>query len=206
MKRSSLIVAIPIVILLAAGCAKPPTDKLASAEQAVNDARTSGAATYMGEDFAKVQSTLAMAKQEMAEQSNKFVLLRDYEKSDHLLSTVQADAARIAEQSTQKKNDAKAAAAQAQQAAKEAVKRAQDLFAMAPVGNDRVALRAIKADVDGLAASVGEVQSAMDTGDYPAAQVQARAIRDKSGHVSAAIEHALAKVHKTTTLATRRLP
>jgi hypothetical protein len=177
---------------------KAPTDKLASAEQAVNHAQTVGATTYMGEEFAKVQGMLAMAKNELAEQNDKFAFLRDYEKSEQLLTTVQADAARVAAETGKKKDGAKAVAAQAQQAAKDAVKKAQNLIAMAPIGKDRAALQAIKADVDGLAASMGEVQTAMDADDYQTAQAKALAIQDKGGQVSTKIEHVLAKAYKTT--------
>jgi hypothetical protein len=196
MKRFAIVALIPVVVVLAAGCAKAPAEKLSSAEEAVDQAKTAGAPTYMAEDFAKLQSMLTAAKNEIAEQDGKFGFLRDYEKSEQLLTALQADATRVAVEAGKKKDEAKASAAQAQQAAQESVKKAQDLVAMAPAGKDRAALQEIRTDVDGLAASVSEVQSAMDAGDFKAAQAKAHAIQDKSQQVSAEIESALAKVQK----------
>ncbi|MGH7233085.1 MAG: hypothetical protein ACREJU_17265 [Nitrospiraceae bacterium] len=203
MKPFPIVAVFPLVIVLAAGCAKAPADKLASAEQAVTGAQTVGAPAYMAEDFAKLQGMLTAAKQELADQNNKFAFLRDYDQSEHLLTAVQADATRVAAETGMKKDEAKAAAVQSQQAAQESVKKAQDLVALAPVGKDRAALQEIKSDVGGLAASVGEVQAAIDAGDYKAAQAKGQAILDKSQQVSTEIEHALAKARKTQSVKKR---
>ena len=196
MMRFPAIAALPFAtILLAGGCADPPTDKMAAAEQAVTEARAAGAATYMAQDFAKLQGMLTAAKQEFEEQTGKAMLLRDYEKSERLLAAVQADAARIIAETGKKKDEAKAAAVHAQQAAQESVQKAQDLVAVAPVGKDRAALQEIQADVEGLAASAHELQTTMEAGDYRAVHAKAQAIQEKSLQVSSEIEHALAKIH-----------
>jgi hypothetical protein len=70
----------------------------------------------------------------------------------------------------------------------------QDLVKRAPVGKDRAAVEAIKADAQGLTASLSEVQTAIDAGDYLAAQAKAKAIKEKSQAVAAEIQTALAKV------------
>jgi hypothetical protein len=183
-------------LVLVAGCSKAPTEKVAAAEQAVNDARTAGAPKYLPEEFAKLESTLMNAKHEIAEQDAKFGLMRDYEKADQMLVAAQADAGRLASETGRKKEESKASALQAQQAAQGAVKNAQDLVAKAPVGKDRAAVQAIKADVEGLASSLPEVQKGIEAEDYQAAQARAKAIQDKSQAVSAEIETALAKMHK----------
>ncbi|MBI4400100.1 MAG: hypothetical protein HY581_00525 [Nitrospirae bacterium] len=182
------------VLLLAVGCAKAPTEKLESAEKAVNEARTAGAPSYMAEDFAKLEGMLANAKKEIADQDAKMALLRDYGKAEQLLASVPTDAVRVTADTAKKKEEAKVAAMQAQQAAQKAVKTAQDLVAKAPAGKDRAALEAIKADAKGLTTSLTEVQAAIDAGDYLAAQAKAKAIREKSEAVATEIRNALAKV------------
>lgn len=181
-------------LLLTVGCAKAPTDKLAEAEKAVNEAKAAGAPTYMAEDFAKLEGMLTNAKNEIAAQDAKFALLRDYAKAEQLLASAKTDAARVTTETGKKKEEAKAAAVQAQQAAQEAVKTAQDLVAKAPAGKDRAALEAIKADASGLTASLSEVQTALDGGDYPAAQTKAKAIQEKAQAITNEIESALATV------------
>jgi hypothetical protein len=190
------IMAILIPALIATGCAQAPTDMLSTAERAVNDARAAGAQTYLAEEFAKLEGMLADARNEIAEQDAKVGFLRDYERAEQALSAVETDAARVIVETAKRKEEAKTAAVQAQQAAQEAVKQVQGLVARAPVGKERAALEAIKADVDGLTTSMNEVQMAIDAGDYNTAQSKAQAIHQKSQQVSGEIETAIGKIRK----------
>jgi hypothetical protein len=183
------------VLLLAVGCAKPPTEKVGGAEKAVEDARAAGAPQYMGEDFAKLESMLNAAKAEIATQDGKMPFLRDYGKAEQGLAAVQADAGRVIDNTGKRKEEAKAAAVQAQQAAEAAVQTAKDLTAQAPVGKDRAALEAIKADAEGLSNSMAEVQVAIDKGDYQAAQAKAKAIQDKGQALAVEIQAAMEKIN-----------
>jgi len=195
MKRPFMFMVVP-VLLLAAACTKAPTEKVTAAEKAVNDARAAGAPKYAPEEFAKLESALTNAKNEVAEQDAKFGFLRDYEKAEQVLTTTQTEATRVAAETAKRKEEVKTGAVQAQQAAQAAVAAAQDLVAKAPVGKDRAALEAIKADIDGLATSLPDIQKTLDAEDYQAAQAKARAVQEKSQAVSAELENALAKVHK----------
>lgn len=185
-----------LALLLVAGCAKPPAEQIDAAEKAVKEAQQNGAATYAAEEYAKLEGTLAAMKKEVTDQDGKFALFRDYGKAEQLAASVKADGERVKTEAAKKKEEAKAAALQAQQVAQEAVKSTLDLVAQAPVGKDRAALEAIKNDADALKASLNQVQIAIDKEDYPAAQAQAKAINDKSQAVSAEIQNALAKVGK----------
>ena len=186
------IAVIPILVLV--GCAQAPSENVAATEKALNDARAAGAPNYMAEDFAKVESMLTNARTEIAEQDSKFGFLRDYGKAEQLLASAQNEATRVAADAAKKKEEAKQHALLAQQAAQDSVRTTQDLVARAPVGKDRAAVEAIKADAQGLTASLAEVQTAIDSGDYQAAEVKAQAIKDKSEAVGAEIRTALAKV------------
>lgn len=181
-------------LIVVTGCTQAPTDKLAATEKAIDDARAAGAPNYMAEDFAKLEGMLTNAKNEIAEQDSKFGLLRDYGSAEQLLTAAQAEANRVTSDTAKKKEEAKQAALQAQQAAQESVKTTQGLVQRAPVGKDRAAVEAIKADARGLTASLTEVQTAIDSGDYLAAQAKAKAIKEKSQAVAVEIQTALAKV------------
>ena len=187
---------VALAMVLAAGCAKPPAEQIDAAEKAVAEARQSGAATYTADEYAKLEGTLAALKKEVGEQDAKFALFRDYGKAEQLAASTKADGERVKAEAAKKKEEAKAAALQAQQVAQEAVKSTVDLVAQAPVGKDRAALEAIKNDTEALKASLNQVQIAIDKEDYPAAQTQAKAIHEKSQAVSAEIQQALAKVGK----------
>lgn len=194
MKRLFMFMVVP-VLLLATACTKAPTEKVMAAEKAVDDARAAGAPKYTPEEFAKLESALTNAKSEIAEQDAKFGFLRDYEKAEQGLTVAQTEATRVSAETAKRKEEAKTGAVQAQQAAQVAVTTAQQLVAKAPVGKDRAALEAIKADIDGLATSLPDIQKTLDAEDYQAAQAKAKAVQDKSQAVSAELESALAKVH-----------
>ena len=193
------LVALALVLLV--GCAKPPTEQIDAAEKAVKEAQQSGAATYVAEEYTKIEGTLAALKKEVADQDAKFALLRDYGKAEQLAIAAKADAERVKADADKKRDEAKAAALQAQQVAQESVKATLNLVAKAPAGKDRAALEAIKADAEALKASLNQVQMAIDKADYQAAQTQAKAIQEKSAAVSHEIETALAKIGKGKTSA-----
>jgi hypothetical protein len=172
-----LLVPVALTALIAAGCTKPPSEKIEAAEKAVKDAQQSGAGTYTAEEYAKLEGTLAALKKEVGEQDGKLALFRDYGKVEQLAASTTAEGERVKAEVAKKKEEAKAGALQAQQVAQEAVE-------------------AIKNDAEALKASLNQVQLAIDKEDYPAAQTQAKAINDKSRAVSDEIESALAKIGK----------
>ncbi len=194
MKFALTILSAAAGLLLVTACANPPREKLEAAEKAVKEAQESGAATYMAEDFAKLEGMLASAKKEVADQEAKFVFLRDYGKAEQLADTAKAEAARVKTEAEKKKEEAKQTALQMQQVAQESVKATQELVAQAPAGKDRAALESIKADAQGLSASLDEVQKALDAGDYLGAQAKAKAIQDQSQKLATEIQTTLAKV------------
>jgi len=183
-----------LTIVMMAGCSKPPTEQIEAAEKAVKEAQQSGASTYSADEYAKLEGTLAALRKEVGDQDGKFTLFRDYGKAEQLAASAKVDSERIKVDAAKKKDEAKAAALQAQQVAEEAVRATQDLVARAPVGKDRAAVEAIKNDVEGLKSLLKQVQASMDKEDYPAAQTQAKAIHDMSQGVSTEIQNALAKV------------
>lgn len=183
-------------LILVSGCAQPPVDQINAAEQAVKDAQQSGAATYVANDYAKIEGLMAALKKEVADQDGKFALLRDYGKAEQLAATTKTEAERVKADATKKMEEAKAAATQAQQAAQEVVKSTLDLVAKAPAGKDRAALESIKTDAEALKASLNDVQMMLDKADYLGAQTKAKAIQEKGQAVSKEIETALAKIGK----------
>lgn len=191
-----ILVSLTLIALLMGGCAKPPTEQVDAAEKAVKEAQQGGAATYSAEEYAKLEGSLAALRKEIADQDAKFALFRDYGKAEQLAASAKADGERVKIEAAKRKEEAKAAALQAQQVAQEAVKTTLELVAKAPVGKDRAALEAIKADAEALKSSLNQVQASIDKEDYTGAQTQAKAIHEKSQTVSAEIEQALAKVGK----------
>ncbi|MCP9455600.1 MAG: hypothetical protein NNA18_05775 [Nitrospira sp.] len=192
--RQSAGFVILLILTAAAGCAKPPSDAIEAAEQAVKNAREKGANVYVPEEYAKLEGKLTALKQELAEQEGKFAPFQDYGKVEELATSTAQEAAMVASAASQKKEEAKAAALQAQQVAQEAVTSVHDLLARAPVGKDRAAIESIKSDIEALTAALTQIQGSIDREDYQAAQAQAKAIDEKSRAISAEIQDAMAKV------------
>ena len=204
MKIRYVLVSILGMSLLMGGCARPPADQINAAEQAVKDAQQNGAATYVANDYAKVEGLLAAMKTEVAEQDGKFALFRDYGKAEQLAATTKAEAERVKADAAKKLEEAKFAAAQAQQAAQATVASTLALVAKAPAGKDRAALESIKTDAEALKASLNDVQLLIDKADYLGAQTKAKAIQEKGEAVSREIETALAKIGKGKTMAKKK--
>ncbi len=199
MQRRAILFRAALTLLLITGCAKAPKEQIDAAEQAVKDAQQSGAASYAPQEYAKLEGTLTALQEEVADQDAKFTLFRDYGKAEDLVAATKQEAQQVRREAEKKKEEAKAAALQTQQVALEAVKETRELLAKAPVGKDRAALEAIKADAEALNVSLTEVQKAIDAGDYVVAHTKAKAIHEKSQAVSMELKHALAKVGKGKT-------
>ena len=204
MKIRHVFLSIVGMCVLLSGCAQPPADQINSAEQAVKDAQQSGAATYVANDYAKVEGLLTAMKTEVAEQDGKFALLRDYGKAEQLAVTTKTEAEGVKASAVKKMEEAKFAANQAHQAAQASVASAMDLVAKAPAGKDRAALESIKTDAVALKASLNDVQMMLDKSDYLGAQTKAKAIQDKADAVSREIETALAKIGKGKAVAQKK--
>jgi hypothetical protein len=204
MKFRHVLMSILGMSLLLGGCAQPPADQLNAAEQAVKDAQQSGAATYVANDYAKVEGLLAAMKTEVAEQDGKFALFRDYGKAEQLAATAKSEAERVKSDAVKKMEEAKFAATQAHHAAQASVASTLELVAKAPAGKDRAALESIKTDAEALKSSLNDVQMLLDKADYLAAQTKAKAIQDKAESVSHEIETALAKIGKGKTVAKKK--
>lgn len=204
MKIRHLLVSIMGMCLLMSGCAQPPADQLNAADQAVKDAQQSGAATYVPDDYAKLEGLLSAMKTEVAEQDGKFALLRDYGKAEQLAATTKAEAERLKTEAAQKLEEAKFGATQAHHAAQASVTSTLELVAKAPVGKDRAALQTIKTDAEALKASLNDVQMMIDKGQYLGAETKAKAIQEKADAVSHEIETALAKIGKGKAMARKK--
>ena len=204
MKIRHLLVSIMGMCLLMSGCAQPPADQINAADQAVRDAQQSGAATYVPDDYAKLEGLLSAMKTEVAEQDGKFALLRDYGKAEQLAATTKAEAERLKTEAAQKLEEAKCGATQAHHAAQASVTSTLELVAKAPVGKDRAALQTIKTDAEALKASLNDVQMMIDKGQYLGAETKAKAIQEKADAVSHEIETALAKIGKGKAMARKK--
>lgn len=190
--RSAMLLALPV--LLAAGCAKPPTADLQVAQNSLGEAKSSGADSYAPEAFTKAQQTFDQAKAEVAAQDGRFALLRSYGKARALLSQARTDADAAKLQAVTGKEQFKGAAQTALDQARLAVETAKTALATAPVGKDsRADLEAMKGDLEGLATALSDADTAFAGGDYASAKQKGEQILEQAKAIDADIARARAK-------------
>ncbi len=190
--RSAALLAVPL--LLAAGCAKPPTADLQVAQNSLGEAKSSGADSYAPEAFTKAQQTFDQAKAEVAAQDGRFALLRSYGKARALLSQARTDADAARLQAITGKEQFKGAAQTALDQARLAIETAKTSLATAPAGKDsRADLEAMKGDLEGLATALADADTAFAGGDYASAKQKAEQILEQAKAIDADIARARAK-------------
>ena len=177
-------------------CAKSPTEQIEAVGKAIKEVQANDASTYIPDEYTKIDGTLSALKEEVTHQDGKLALFRDYGEVWQLAVTAKSEAERLKTEGTEKKEETKASALQAQQVAQEVVPATLALVVKAPIGRDRATLESIKADGEALQSSLNQVRMAIDTADYPTAQTKAKAIHEKSQAVSHEIKAALAKIGK----------
>ncbi len=188
-----------LAMVMMTGCAQPPTEQLEAAKKAVESARAAGASEYAKEDFVKLEQQLTLAQDELVKQDRALAIFRSYSDADKMLIKVVEDGGAVAAKAAQNKEAAKTAALAMEKEAGQVLASAKELIAKAPTGKERAAVEAINQDVQGLETGFNAVHQLIEKGDYPAAEAQAKALKEKgsavSGEIQSAIDKAKGKKH-----------
>lgn len=201
MKHSVLVtiglVALPCVAIMG-GCAEKPAEDMAAAEQAIQQARETGASQYAPEELRGAEEQLLKAQEEISLQDNKFVLLRNYSNANQLLTQVQTEAVKAKSAAEAKKEEARANANAAIVLAKTALTEAQTLLAQAPSGKGTQAdLQALHSDLQAAEALYNEAEQALNNQDFDGAMAKAQSTKDLASKVHMQVAHAIQKVSKS---------
>jgi hypothetical protein len=94
MKRWNLLGLLIVVVLLGAGCGKPPDAQLQRATAALEAAQAAGASQYAPDAWNRAKQAVERMKAELDSQGRRFALFRNYGK----VRTLAAEAVRLAEQ------------------------------------------------------------------------------------------------------------
>lgn len=182
-----------VLLLLMNGCGQPPAQQLEAAQKAVDDAKTAGAEAYAKDDWLKLEQEFTLAKNELVKQETAFPMFRLYDDLGDMLSTVVEYGGHVAAKASQNKDAAKTAALAMEQEALRAVVSAKRLMARVLNGKERDAGEAITQQVTALEAGFVMIHGLIENGDYLAAEMQARALKEKAGAVSGEIRSAIEK-------------
>jgi hypothetical protein len=184
--------AIAGVALLSVACSQPPTAALNDAKLAIEAAKTAEAADYAPEALAAAETASAALDAEIKAQGEKLALTRSYTKATELATAAKAAAEKATAEAATGKELAKAEAATLAAGVKEAVANAKLVLEKAPKGKGSAAdLEAMKSDVAGVEASLGEIDQAVAAGKYKDAKVKAEAARQTLDKIVADVQAAI---------------
>jgi hypothetical protein len=196
MKRNVLmtLVALAGMALLFTSCAKLPEMEMTNAKAAVDAAKAAEADRYIPAEYRAVQDSLNTAMTEVENQKSKFVLFRSYKKVTVRLNNVVALANTVKENAGIRKEEVKNQAQQTLAEATTLVTEVKDLILKAPKGKEgKEALEAISSDLALVEASLAEVATLINNGDYLTALDKVKAANDKAASLKAELEEAIAK-------------
>lgn len=197
MKRSVAVLWV-LVLLVVAGCSKPPIDEEKRAVDALALAREAEADIYAAQDFAVAQDTLDAGIKERERQDERFKLFRSYTKAREKFLRAESLAGRAAELAREAKSQQVDECRTRVQRAAEAVDSCATLLDSAPrkgKGSD-VDLRMLREDLVTLATELGEASDFLDNMRYAECMLKADSVQIKANMVREQITEAIAKLKK----------
>jgi hypothetical protein len=196
MKRNVLltIVALAGMALLFTSCAKLPEMEMTNAKAAVEAAKAAEADRYIPAEYRALQDSLNVAMTEVENQKSKFVLFRSYKKVAVKLNNVVTLGNTVKENAGIRKEEVKNQAQQTLAEATTLVTEVKDLIVKAPKGKEgKEALEAIQSDLALVEASLAEVSTLINNGDYLTALDKVKAASEKAASLKTELEEAIAK-------------
>jgi hypothetical protein len=196
MKRNLLLTfaALAGMAILFSSCAKLPEMEMTNAKAAVEAAKAAEADRYIPQEFRALQDSLNVAMTAVENQKSKFVLFRSYKKATAQLNNVITLGNTVKENAGIRKEQVKNEAQQTLAEATTLVTEVKDLIAKAPKGKEgKEALEAIQSDLALVEASLAEVSTLINNGDYLTALDKVKAARDKGQSLKTELEEAIAR-------------
>jgi hypothetical protein len=171
-----------LTLVVAAGCAKPPQQEIDALKAAMTAAEQAEAPKYASDAWSNAQQAMNAVNAEVEAQANKFALFRSYTKTKELIAAANqsAEAAKQAgaagkEAAMNAANDALAGARGSLDAATAAM---AELAACKRKPKDfKKDMEMMQATLDGYAAQVAGIESAIASEDFFGARSQAESLK-----------------------------
>jgi len=171
-----------LTLAVAAGCAKPPQQEIDALKAAMTSAQQAEAPKYAADAWSSAQQAQNAVNAEVEAQANKFALFRSYTKTKELIAAANQAAEAAKQAGEAGKEAAKNAAEEALAAAKTSLESATTM--MAELGACRRKPKDFKKDMemmqatlDGYAAQVAGIESAVASEDFFGARSQAESLK-----------------------------
>jgi len=191
MRKMMAVLPLVFVLVLMAGCAKPPQDSITAAMSAM-DAAKPLASEYAPASLQAAEDAQAALNAELKAQQDKFALFRSYKKTDELVADLKAKSDKAAADAAAGQDQAKNDATAAITAATTALNDATALLEKAPKGKGTQAdLEAMKADLTAAASTINDANAAMASAKYKDAKAKADAAASSAANVSSQVQAAM---------------
>ncbi len=193
--RRTVVVLWALMLLVFAGCSKPPVEEEKRALDALEQARQAEADTYAPEAFAAAQDTLDAALKERERQDERFSLLRSYNKAREKFLRVESLAGRAAERARQVKSQRVEECRDRADSASAVVDSCAALLERAPKGGKgtRTDLKVLKDDIAALAEQLSTAYDLLDEEKYAECMTRADSVLVRADSLRLQIEQAISR-------------
>lgn len=189
-----MIAGLAAIAILATSCAKVPQVEIDAAKAAVEAAKVAEADRYVPAEFNALQDSLNTALTIVENQKSKFALFRSYKEAKAKLLNVINLANTVKENAGIRKEQMKQEVQQKITETTTLVEEVKTLITKAPRGKEgKQVLDAIQSDLALVEASLAEVTTLVNNGDYLTAQDKVNAAKTKVEGLKAELEEAIAK-------------
>ena len=177
------VLSVVVLCLIAAGCAKPPTEEMEAAKTAVRAARDEGAPMYAAAEFEEATKALADAETRVA--------TKKYDEARSFALQAKQKAEQAKESAVGNKAAAKVEAEASISGAGTALSAATDALATAPKGKGtQEDIAQLNLDVEQATALLAGAQQKADAEDYHAAIADAEKVSAEAQRIVQAVETA----------------
>jgi len=178
-------------------CAEKPIQGSDAALQALQAAKQAGAAEYAPEALRVAEDEYQKAQEEIGVQDNTFMLMRNYDAANAILTKVAGDAEKAKIDAIANKQQAKAEAEGAVVLAKTSLEEAKNQLAQAPTGKGTQAdLQALRGDLQAAEATLGEIDAIMAKEDFLGVKAKAESVQTLATRVNEQVAQAILKTGK----------
>ena len=182
------------IAIMATSCAKIPQMEIDAAKAAVEAAKAAEANRYIPAEFNALQDSLNSAMTMIEEQKSKFALFRSYKTPKAKLIATTTLAATVKENAGIRKEQVKTEVQNTLTETTALIEEVKTLITKAPRGKEgKAALEAIQGDLAIVEASLAEVATLVNNGDYLTAQDKVNAAKQKAEALKMELEEAIGK-------------
>ncbi len=193
-KKFTIIAVVAVIMLMLAGCGKPPETEIQNATAAFNAAKAAEAEQYAPEAYRAAMDTLNAAMAAKQEQDSKFALFRGYGKAKELYIKAEAMAKDAETRAAAEKEKVKAQVTDMLAQAQAALTAANDAIKKAPRGKGSQAdIEMMKNDLATAQAGYDDAMNDFNAGKYLAAKTKVQVVIDKANSIVNEIQTATAK-------------